>query len=280
MDTLIFYHSADHDGHCSGAIAQKYYESFGVTPKLIGINYGDKIPDVTGQNVVLLDFCFQPDIEMQKALDTAKSFTWIDHHISAINKFSPNIKGLRDVNFAACELAYKYFFPNLQIPPAIEFLGKFDSWRHDGNQYILGFEYFMQAFNTDPKVFYWEPYFEMSASEILEKAEIGTLILERENQVNLESMKNSFETKINGFSCLCLNSQAKGSLVFGDKLNNYDCCLIYFKTGNNQYNCRIYASMNNQTDVSILAKSFGGGGHKKAAGFQLNKETAERIGLL
>ena len=40
-----FYHSADLDGHCSGAIVKMVYPEC----ELIGINYGDKFPD--SQNI-------------------------------------------------------------------------------------------------------------------------------------------------------------------------------------------------------------------------------------
>ena len=58
-----FYHSADLDGHCSGAIVKYAHPEC----ELIGINYGDKFPwESIGQDetVYMVDFSLQPFSDM------------------------------------------------------------------------------------------------------------------------------------------------------------------------------------------------------------------------
>ena len=54
-----FYHSADFDGHCSGAIIKKKFDDV----EMIGINYGDEFPwsDIKpDETVYMVDFSLQP----------------------------------------------------------------------------------------------------------------------------------------------------------------------------------------------------------------------------
>ena len=73
-----FYHSADLDGHCSGAIVKLKYPDC----EMIGINYGDII-DINNihqdEEVFMVDFCLQPFDGMLELNKKAKLY-WIDHH--------------------------------------------------------------------------------------------------------------------------------------------------------------------------------------------------------
>jgi len=103
-----FYHSADLDGHCSGAIIKK----FNPKVELIGYNYGQEFPWDSiqpGEQVFMVDVSL-PMPQMYK-LASMGTLYWIDHHISAINDHEEqaaredwSIKGLRRTDRAACEL--------------------------------------------------------------------------------------------------------------------------------------------------------------------------------
>ena len=73
-----FYHSADLDGHCSGAIVKHKYPEC----ELIGINYGDEFPwddlDIDDP-IYMVDFSLQPFDQMIK-LGKHFNLIWIDHH--------------------------------------------------------------------------------------------------------------------------------------------------------------------------------------------------------
>lgn len=72
------------------------------------------------------------------------------------------------------------------------------------------------------------------------------------------------------------------TLIFVQKLNNpinfgidyhkegYDGAICFHYT-NNAWNFSIYND-NGQVDCSVIAKQYGGGGHKGASGFRLNSE--------
>ena len=106
MRKICFYHSADLDGHCSGAIVRKKYPDV----ELIGINYGDEFPweKIPGNLVIMVDFSLQPFDDMVRLLEMG-DIVWIDHHKSAIedynnHKFSTKHVAMLNEKKAGCEL--------------------------------------------------------------------------------------------------------------------------------------------------------------------------------
>jgi len=268
----IYYHSADHDGHCSGAIAKRYCELNGLEYELCPINYGDQMPDLTGKDIIMCDFSIEPEALMRESFKKANSFIWIDHHISAINAFKDlNIEGLRNTELAACELTWMYFFPNDKIPLGVTYLGAYDSWRHNGDVNILGYEWFLRSYETDPSIFDWEKeIFSASNEYIGTKTELGLISYNKDLQDWTSQMKNSFEKTIGNKSVLCLNSQSKGSMIFGSRLKDYDFVVIFYITSKGMYKHSLY-SAEGKEDVSVIAKTFGGGGHAHASGCHMER---------
>src|SRR5260221_7509466 len=89
--------------------------------------------------------------------------TWIDHHASAIKDYNEYIEKYAEGNkeaisifctavledgISACEGAWKYFFPDEEMPTAVKLLGEYDTWRNQdkerwGNA-IMPFQYGMR----------------------------------------------------------------------------------------------------------------------------------------
>ena len=111
----IVFHSKDHDGHASGAIARWYYEYIdGTAYTMHGYNYGQKFDTSEWEEddrVIFLDCAIQPHEEMKKIMNTWET-TLIDHHVSTIDLMVLSGGGVHDINKAACELAWEFFFPN------------------------------------------------------------------------------------------------------------------------------------------------------------------------
>ena len=77
----------------------------------------------------------------------------------------------------------------------------------------------------------------------------------------------AFESEYMGYKCICAN-MPQGYSEFYDGVRNikdYDFMCNFFMNGKNTWNLSFYTSKDD-VDVSKIAASFGGGGHKKAAG--------------
>ena len=132
-----FYHSADLDGHCSGAIVKYRFPEAIMHP----INYGDAFPwdEIHPEDeVYMVDFCLQPFNDMIR-LGKSCNLVWIDHHATSIEEVfaCPAVieaKHTLNPKKAACELTWEYLFPNEPVPLAVKLLSLYDSWTYQGHE--------------------------------------------------------------------------------------------------------------------------------------------------
>lgn len=101
MKTLVIYHKADFDGLFSREICKR---ALGDTAEYLGWDYGDPLPQIEAGHPVIM-----VDISVDGLMDH-RPLVWIDHHKSAIDKYSPHIPGYRIDGVAACRLAWQWFF--------------------------------------------------------------------------------------------------------------------------------------------------------------------------
>lgn len=305
MKTACVYHSVDLDGWMSAAIVRHWWRNNNLDSKeptedtlcMIGYNYGQPIPDLSEYDkVIMCDISF-PKEEMFKFWhNLSKEIIWIDHHISAINDNNNLVwKGLQDTKFAACELTWKYFFPNKQMPEIVRLLGRYDCFGHKGTseeQKVLEFQYGARQCIND-----YESAYQRLKKSILDTQKGNTL--EVENAIHLtgisiykylcteakQTYKNGFEIKlveeitdaigknIVNRKFICINKERFNPINFGINYHKdgYDGCAC-FHYANGMYNFSLYND-NGKVDCSAIAKQFGGGGHKGAAGFTCDNNT-------
>lgn len=100
--------------------------------------------------------------------------------------------------------------------------------------------------------------------------ENGTAIQKYLDETNANLCKElAFEAKIGEHSVICANAPGVSSQFFAAKtdVDHYDVALAFgFIPSNGKIRCTLYA-IDPEVDVSAIAKQFGGGGHKGAAGF-------------
>jgi oligoribonuclease NrnB/cAMP/cGMP phosphodiesterase (DHH superfamily) len=274
---LCFYHSADFDGICSGAIVKRKFSDCYV----YGINHGQDFPwDMIqeGETVVMCDYSLNGE-DMEK-LNKLTDFIWIDHHSSAINTVKNTgleIEGLREVGKAACELTWEYYYPDKPIPRTVKYLGRYDVWDFS-NEDVEKFQYGMRTIPSDITRPYridefWESMFDDTNEYIDEIIDMGKVVLlYTKSEYERYIRSYGFVTKFEGMRTLACNRGMTGSKLFNsiykqDEL--YDIMLAFVKLSHDPYmwTVSIYTE-SDDIDCSVIAKKYGGGGHQKAAGFQ------------
>ena len=278
-----FYHSSDLDGHCSGAIVKyKFPEA-----QMHSINYGqqfawDKV-NTKEDVIIMVDFSLQPFVEMAKLhTEFDDRLIWIDHHISAIEEskswkdgdnksLNDKINGLRMVGLAGCELTWKHFFPEIEMPNAVRLLGRYDVWDHkDPN--VLPFQMGIRLENTWPdakNMSMWQDYFsKFSENLIKDTINEGKTILKYQKQENEKYAKScAMEIDFKGFKAIAINKLLTNSQLFDSVWDEskYDLMITFGLRANGMWTMSFYTTKEN-VDCSQIAKSFGGGGHRQAAG--------------
>lgn len=273
--TVVFYHSADLDGHCSGAIVRRALIIKGDEPEMIGIDYGDEFPweKITAEtDVVMVDFCLQPAEGMLRLRDSCNTFTWIDHHKTAIEALKDeDINGVRDVRLAACEICGGVFFPESPFIEAVYLLGRYDVWDKSNlnlwSDRIYPFQMGMRLLDTNPESELWRSILlgDYGPDRIIKD---GWVVIKYQERQNKRLMDGAFDVQLNGLRCLAVNGYGNFQ-TFESKWDKteYDAVLAFQNVRGEFWTCLLFTDKP-EIDVSETAKSLGGGGHKQEAGFQ------------
>lgn len=316
--TCMIYHSRDLDGWMSAAIVKKWFEEnrnycrisdYGKvvetdldtnhkidTLEFLGWDYEDEIPDLSEYDkVIMCDVSFPKESMENIGLDSDE-FIWIDHHKSAIEiietdivinlkeEWIVHILGLRDTNFAACELTWKYFFPNETMPEIVRLLGRYDYFSYketDEEQKVLEFQYgARQVINSYEKAYtYLVANCHDSQSSVIEMIKSDGAVIYKYLCIEAKQIYNkAFVIRLENLDILIegVSKVYKFLTVNHERFNPINFGIDYHKEGYDGFACFWYKdgkwmwSLYNDdgnVDCSMIAKQYGGGGHKGAAGF-------------
>lgn len=263
------------DGKCAAAIVHCANKNKKI--EFYEINYGMDFPwsKIDNQDVVMVDFTLQPYAEMENLQKRSKSLIWIDHHKSAIEtveELGLDIPGLQIMNGGAgCELAWEYYFPGEPIPKAIQYLGDYDTWKFAFGEKTKQFQSGIQLQDTRPTSKLWYFLFDDIAAKesMISIIKDGDTINMYKNSFNKKACNQlAFEVELEGLKGIGCNIYS-GSTVFDSIPNLYE---VYDFASTFTYNGKTWTvslyTERKDLDVSEIAKKYGGGGHKGAAGFQ------------
>lgn len=286
---VCIYHRIDLDGQCSAAIVGKWSDDHGKGQvEYVPYNYGDEIPwdRLKGNDVVMVDCSFTPDA-MRRLQQEARTLTWIDHHVSAIEaceeaKVHP--PGLREIGKAGCELTWQHFFQSKSIPPGVFLLGRHDVWDLEADPRVEPFQYAMRSFETEPTSSVWTALFEsygetvdaFGRSWLQDMVGIGQQIQRyQEKQDRLAAQAGAFETTITGpkgeeYRGIAINSSGRGSKSLEPVYDpeRHDVMVTYRRTRKRSWAISFYA-YKEEVPCHEIAKQYGGGGHQGAAGCEI-----------
>ena len=285
-NTTCFYHGSDDDGRCSAALVKlKYPEArlYPVTYSVLSKEHQYLIGKIQENNTIIIcDFCFSMEAIKWMQEDMRCNVIVLDHHITTIKKIKESglsIQGIRNVEKSGCELTWQYFYDSKSINHIVYLIGRWDVWKHHEDEDIVPFHYGMGQLNTDPinNMALWTilltdndslvlKYKKQMIQEILNN---GNVILQYTEQENSYRSKGAFCCTLKGFEnirLVCIFG-GYGSFTFKSIWNPewFDAMMTANYDGE-KWSCSIYTDKED-VDVSIVAESFGGGGHRGACGF-------------
>ena len=275
-----FYHGLDFDGICSGAIIKHFHPECECIP----VGYGDEI-DLSKvklhETVYMIDFCLQPFSDMI-TLNNSCNLIWIDHHKSAMEehkKSGVSIHGVRQIGLSACELTWMYEKDNEEIPLPVKLLGRYDVWNQGWSTLVTPFQYGLRTVkDLDHKHLVWKKLLSQYRDEIVGTIiERGRTVLKYVEASNANYCKHfSFEGTFQGLRAVYVNVCFATSSTFDSIYDpeKHDIMVYFGLRPDKQWRVGIRTTKDD-IDCSVIAKSFGGGGHPKAAGFQIDFKDIE-----
>lgn len=266
-DIVVMYH-----GFCTDGFGAAYaaWKKFGDSASYIGKerHHGRLDSNLfVGKDVYVLDYSFSKE-EMLECEAVAKSFTVIDHHISA----KESVESLKSYVFAlehsGAYLAWKYFHPETKVPRCIEYISDADIWSHSLPNW-QEIESYIYRNQEDHFTFeYFDELVTMLEGEegYAKAKEIGAIFVSALNH-NVKMYADMAELiEFEGHTIYAVNAprEVRSELghVLALKTNSFSLIFTY---ENKKWKCSLRSV--DDFDVSKIAEKYGGGGHKNAAGF-------------
>lgn len=275
---MIFYHD-DADGRCAAAIARGHAKLTGWERAYAPFQYGDLINwqifenFKAGDTVWILDFSFKAK-EMEKLCDIvgSENITWIDHHIKSQDLYDQfkHLKGVRLTGEAACILTWRYCFGENSIPKPVLHIGDRDIWRFafgDDTKYF--YEKYLQE-ETEPWREVWDGWLdpgynfktELVYGKIIYHARMKWL------KDMARRLGREHQEFIDGVMTLTVNFPGSGDMGQIIQDMGYLIAHCYEDKPNSEGRVvRLHHLYSDTIDVGEIARAYGGGGHKEAAGW-------------
>lgn len=276
------FHHNDLDGHCAGALVRMYMDDENEhysRSDFIESDYRsldiDKVEPF--EQVIFVDYSFTETTEhyLRKLIHMGCDIIWIDHHTSSINLCKENpdlnaLEGIRNEDYSGAALTYMYLY-NVSypmVPEYVKLVSDYDTWKLDRPEPAL-FKLGMDAQDNDVDSNIWDQLASLSymMDDIIEDGRT----INRYLDLDLKSYRESygFEATTQDGDIVYVVNRKSNSWIFGELIDKYVAVISYVFDGT-QYVYSVFSSDAN-FDCSEFAETYGGGGHKGAAGFTSNQ---------
>ncbi len=292
-DICIYHGNCDDGFGAAWAIWTRWGNEVAYVPGV----YGKPLPDVAGKNVLFVDFSAKR-AEIDEMAQVAKSILIIDHHKTAeadLEPFKINLCGSArlcpedmagmfrgsakidrppvfawfDMSQSGAVMAWDFargIEHNDPPPNMLALIQDRDLWRFAFGDRT---KQFSAALRTYPMTFEKWDWIAGNADKLVEE---GAGILRSHNANIQKFMADAYMDKIDGHLVPVVNvpyhyaSDMAHALLTRFPGSPFTACWFRRGDGMIQYSLR---SEDSRLDVSEIAKKFGGGGHRNAAGYQV-----------
>ena len=264
MKTLCIYHGNCADGFTAAWVVWK---ALGESVEFHAGVYQDPPPDVTGRDVIMVDFSYKRAV-IEAMLPKVRSLKIFDHHKTAeadLRDVGADIV-VFDMERSGAGITWDHFFPRVPRPALIDHVEDRDLWRfklpktREIQAAVFSFAY---DFAT------WERIMGLPTDVLARDGEA----IERKHFKDIEELLKvvTRRMKIGGYEVPAANLPYTLTSDAGHKLAQGEpFAACYWDTPDG----RVFSlrSTDNGMDVSSVAKAYGGGGHRNASGFRVPHE--------
>jgi uncharacterized protein len=272
---LVIYHANCLDGYGSAFSAQHF---FGESEcELFAASHGEDVPAHKDREVYLVDFSFSRPI-LKQMCEQASKVTIIDHHISAAKELEgleaehANLHLVFDMDHSGAVLGWMHFFPDHDVPELLLDVEDRDlwNWQRDGSAErtaaMMSYPYSYQQ---------WRGWVDSADAAVKELLREGAAINRFRGQMIERYKKRAHIGEVAGYKVPIVNCPSEiASELVGLLSQGYPFAAGYMDKGEKRgWSLRSHGK--DGADVSLIAASFGGGGHRNAAGFATKISRAE-----
>lgn len=228
----------------------------------------------TGDKLFIVDFSIEPE-EVQELYEQGIEITWLDHHVSAFEKYQKAdvLKFFHAFQFddkrSGATIAWDFFNPDIPRPFLLNYVEDRDLWKfklpHSQAmaQLTFSYEYKLEVWDKIMNV-------EGGGSAELQLVAQGEALLRKHMKDIKELLPNAFVIRIDDQECWALNvpyMMASDACDMMLKDSHWNMAATFY-TDKKDMIFSLRSKTDSDCDVSKIAAAFGGGGHVHAAGFR------------
>ena len=257
--THILYHAQCADGFAAALAAWKI---LGDSAEYLPVRHGDPLPELPeGSSVAILDFSYARPVLLELS-QKCQQLLVLDHHKSAQQELSDLPFAHFDQDKSGCHMAWNHWHPNQPQPQLLAYIEDRDLWRWalpDSRSVSLALQTYPMDFAS------WDQL------EVEQLRIEGQALLRFQTQNVERACSRVLWQEIGGHRVPTVNS-----CLFQSEIGDQLCLLhpeapfvgVYYRNhkGLEAWSLR----SRGEFDVSQVAETFGGGGHRNASGFAVS----------
>jgi oligoribonuclease NrnB/cAMP/cGMP phosphodiesterase (DHH superfamily) len=264
---LIIYHGNCADGWCAAYVAKRRWPKAELLPAF----YGEDCPfnAVAGKHVLVVDFSWVRGL-VRRLRSEAKSLLILDHHVTAKAELVGEPYCVFDMERSGAQLAWDVCFPGEARPWQVDCVADRDLW-----QWKLPHSREVNAFLSaqPPDTTVWNELWQMDLQQVL----VGGVAILRHVDRYVEQVTAQHQDGLfAGHLIAVVNAAYPNISEVGHALcRQHPLFMGWFERvdGKMQFSLRSVGDL----DVSQIAKDYGGGGHRNAAGFELSITNGRKL---
>jgi oligoribonuclease NrnB/cAMP/cGMP phosphodiesterase (DHH superfamily) len=256
----VIYHADCTDGFGAAYAAWKL---LGNRAEYYPCKHGRPPPDVTDKVVAILDFSYNNVTTKQMIKDSA-GLIIIDHHKSAIVELHDISNTHFDMTHSGARLAWDFFHHGKEAHKIIYYIEDRDLWKWE----LPYSKEFSAAFDMVP--FEFEEFEKFEDDSVFDDAvKRGSYVLAYSKTVIKKVCDKAAARKYEGKDVMVVNASHWMSEIGARLSPDCDFAMMWYYDHMDRVIKVSLRAFHDHIDVSEISKKYGGGGHKKAAGFNL-----------
>lgn len=280
MSHVVIYHAHCSDGTTAAAIA---LDALGKC-QLIDATYGEECPieELHGKDVLIVDFSY-PRETLERIHAVAKSLLVLDHHKTAAEALAGLPYAHFDMERSGAGMTWDHLYPGEPRPYLVTHVEDRDLWRFaNGNTkaFCAAFQFDQAACALpEDKVAQAQLMLHMDEADYLKMVSEGSMLVESEARIVENICQQAYPLELLGTEFMCVNAPGVYASEGGNYLvRTYGKPAAVWYTDGHEVKVSL-RSRDDLTDVSDIARAFGGGGHRNAAGFRAGLMFYREIGV-
>jgi nanoRNase/pAp phosphatase (c-di-AMP/oligoRNAs hydrolase) len=271
----IIYHANCTDGFCAAFLFWLIHKD---NAEYIPFHYAVEL-DLTQfsitDEVYIVDFSFNYETLLDLS-HIVKKVVVLDHHKTAEEELGnrewpDNVNVIFNMDKSGAMLAWEYLHPESYPLSLIRYVQDRDLWRFK-LAYSKEVSAYLQALPFDFEKF--DEVYNHFTQDIQKYIAYGYAILMKLNQQIDLAVSNAIRMRLGKHKIWAVNSTVNFSEVAGQLAEKGDFGVAWFVRSDGKYQ---YSLRSKGFDVSKVAKSYGGGGHQQAAGFESDEQVLKKI---